>query len=185
VSDAELVARAREGRHRRVRRAGGPASPAVYRARSRRPASHEAEDVAQEAFLTAYQKIASYREEASFKTWLLTIAWRRALSRRRSLAARWRRFVSTEAPEAPAADGKTRTQEGALIAAEMAAHVRRLVGALPSRLRDPLLLSASGDHTYREIAALLAIPEGTVKYRVSEARRRLKERLARLGYGDE
>ena len=186
VSDAELVARAREGdtaafgalvdRHR----------AAVYRAAlAATGRASEAEDVAQEAFLTAYQKIASYREEASFKTWLLTIAWRRALSRRRSLAARWRRFVSTEAHEAPAADGKTRTQEGALIAAEMAAHVRRLVGALPSRLRDPLLLSASGDHTYREIAALLAIPEGTAKYRVSEARRRLKERLARLGYGDE
>jgi RNA polymerase sigma factor (sigma-70 family) len=186
VSDAELVARARQGdtaafgelvdRHRR----------AVYRAaHAALGSAEEAEDVAQEAFLTAYQKMATYRGEASFKTWLLAIAWRRARRRRRGLASLWRRFVSGGALESPAPDGPPRPQEAALIDAERARHVQRLVRALPARLRDPLLLCASGEQTYREIAEVLGIPEGTLKWRVAEARRRLKQRLAALGYGDE
>jgi len=186
VSDAELVARARQGdtaafgelvdRHRR----------AVYRAaHAALGSAEEAEDVAQEAFLIAYQKMATYRAEASFKTWLLAIAWRRARRRRRGLASLWRRFVSGDAPESPAPEGPRRTQEAALIDAERVRHVQRLVRALPARLRDPLLLCASGEQTYREIAEVLGVPEGTLKWRVAEARRRLKQRLAALGYGDE
>jgi RNA polymerase sigma-70 factor, ECF subfamily len=185
VSDAELVARARQGdaaafgelveRHR----------AAVYRAvQAATGSASEAEDVAQEAFLAAYRKMATYRGEASFKTWLLTIAWRRAIARRRRLASFWRRFVSADPPET-ASPPHARTQESVLIEEERTRHVMRLVRALPARLRDPLLLCASGDQTYREIAAVLGIPEGTLKWRVSEARRRLKQRLAALGYGDE
>ena len=186
MSDAELVARAREGDTAAFGELVDRHRAAVYRAAlAALGRASEAEDVAQEAFLTAYRKMDTYRGEASFKTWLLTIAWRRALSRRRSLAVRWRRFVSEEVPEPAAADGPSRTQESALIAAEMADHVRRLVLALPVRLRDALLLSAAGDHTYSEIAAMLGIPEGTLKYRVVEARRQLRQRLVRLGYRDE
>ena len=63
-------------------------------------------------------------------------------------------------------------------------NVTRLIGTLPRKLRDALLLAASGDHTYGQISQMLGAPVGTVKWRVSEARRRLKRRLARLGYGD-
>jgi RNA polymerase sigma-70 factor (ECF subfamily) len=185
VSDAELVARAREGDRAAFGELVERHRAAVYRAAlAALGRASEAEDAAQEAFLAAYRKMGTYRAEASFKTWLLTIAWRHALGRRRSLAARWRRFVSTEEPASPAA-AETPTQEQALIAAEMAAHVRRLVQGLPARLRDPLVLSAAGDQTYAEIAVILGIPEGTLKYRVVEARRRLKERLVRLGYRHE
>jgi RNA polymerase sigma factor (sigma-70 family) len=185
VSDAELVARARQGdtaafgalveRHR----------AAVYRAAQAAVGSaSEAEDVAQEAFLAAYRRMATYRGEASFKTWLLTIAWRQALARRRRLASLWRRFVSADPPEA-VSSAPSRTPESVLIEDERARHVMRLVRALPARLRDPLLLCASGDQTYHDIAVVLGIPEGTLKWRVSEARRRLKQRLAALGYGDD
>ena len=138
--------------------------------------------MAQEAFLAAYRKMATYRGEASFKTWLLTIAWRQAVGRRRRLVSLWRRFVSGELPE-PASP--SRTQERVHIEAERTRHVMRLVRALPARLRDPLLLCAAGDQTYQEIAVVLGIPEGTLKWRVSEARRRLRQRLAAMGYGDE
>jgi RNA polymerase sigma factor (sigma-70 family) len=185
VSDAELVARARQGDHSAFGELVERHRAAVYRAaHAALGSASEAEDVAQEAFLAAYQKMATYRAEASFKTWLLTIAWRRALSRRRSLASRWRRFAAGDPPES-ADPRQRRTQEGALIDAEMARHVERLVRALPARLRDPLLLCAAGEQTYGDIAAVLGIPEGTLKWRVAEARRRLKERLVRLGYGHE
>jgi DNA-directed RNA polymerase specialized sigma24 family protein len=51
-------------------------------------------------------------------------------------------------------------------------------------LRDPFLLAASGDHRYEDIATLLGTPIGTVKWRVSEARRMIRMKLDRLGHGD-
>lgn len=188
VSDAELVARARQGDSAAYGELVDRHRAAVYRAaHAALGSAGEAEDVAQESFLAAYRKLDSFRGEASFKTWLLRIAWRQALTRRRSLVSRWRRFVSTgDPPEPPPAARRAgRTPEATLIDAEMAGHVRRLVWALPSRLRDPLLLCAAGEQTYHEIASVLGIPEGTLKWRVAEARRRLKERLARMGYRDE
>lgn len=188
VSDADLVARARRGDTAAFGELVDRHRAAVYRAaHAALGSAGEAEDVAQEAFLAAYRRMDSYRGEASFKTWLLKIAWRQALSRRRGLVSRWRRFVSTADPAEPTApEGRReRTPEATLIDAEMAGHVQRLVRALPARLRDALLLSAAGEQTYHEIALVLGIPEGTLKWRVAEARRRLKDRLVRLGYRDE
>jgi len=186
VSDAELVARARQGDTTAFGELVDRHRAAVYRAaHAALGSAEEAEDVAQEAFLAAYRKMATYRGEASFKTWLLAIAWRRARGRRRRLASLWRRFVSGDVPDAPAPDRAPRTQERDLIEAERVRHVQRLVPALPPRPRDPLLLCAAGEQTYHEIAAVLGIPEGTLKWRVAEARRRLKQRLAALGYGDD
>ena len=50
----------------------------------------EADDVAQEAFVTAFQKLETFRGESSFKTWLLAITWRKAIDRRKSIS-RWMR----------------------------------------------------------------------------------------------
>src|SRR6188472_2721511 len=52
----------------------------------------EADDVAQETFVTAYRKLAGFRGEAAFRTWLLSIAWRKAIDRRKSLT-RWLRLA--------------------------------------------------------------------------------------------
>ena len=49
---------------------------------------------------------------------------------------------------------------------------------------DPFLLAASGDHRYEGIAAMLSVPVGTVKWRISEARRLIRMKLDRLGHGD-
>ena len=53
---------------------------------------------------------------------------------------------------------------------------------LPRKLRDPLLLASSGDYSYEQIAGMLRIPLGTVKWRVSEARKVLKVKMAAMGY---
>jgi RNA polymerase sigma-70 factor (ECF subfamily) len=148
----------------------------------------EAEDVAQETFVTAYQKLGTYRAEASFKTWVVAIAWRKALDRRSSLSRWWRRTrpgqdatnEPGDAVERVAAGGPS--QEDELLGTELSRHIRRLVAGLPAKLRDPLLLIGSGDHSYEEAAAVIGAPVGTVKWRVSEARRLLKRKLARLGY---
>jgi RNA polymerase sigma-70 factor (ECF subfamily) len=153
----------------------------------------EAEDVAQEVFVTAYQKLDGFRGDASFKTWILAIAWRKALDRRTSLSRRWRTLIRPTNQATP--DGVTDvaerlpannpSHEDEFLRSELAGHIQRLVRTLPSKLRDALLLAGAGDHTYDEMAAILRAPVGTVKWRVSEARRLLKQKLVRLGYAND
>jgi RNA polymerase sigma-70 factor (ECF subfamily) len=58
------------------------------------------------------------------------------------------------------------------------------IDALSPKLRDALLLAQSGDYGYAEVAAMLKVPVGTVKWRVSEARRQVRQRLSALGFVD-
>ncbi|HXW05315.1 MAG TPA: RNA polymerase sigma factor [Vicinamibacterales bacterium] len=189
VPDLDLVRRAQDGdaaafgelveRHRR----------AVFRAAvaaTRNPA--EADDVAQEAFVTAYRKLSGFRGDSSFRTWMLSIAWRKALDRRKSVA-RWLRMTVTpgDAAETTAdmmdrVPAAARSQEDALAAAELQKALRRLIQSLPRKLRDALLLAGSGEYSYDEIGQMLGVPVGTVKWRVSEARRVLKQKLASIGH---
>jgi RNA polymerase sigma-70 factor (ECF subfamily) len=189
VSDLDLVRRAQAGdadafgelveRNRR----------AVFRAAlAALGSAAEADDVAQDAFVMAYRKIASFRGEAAFRTWLLAIAWRKALDRRKSLT-RWLRV--TAAPPEGDADAPNwieqmpadqRTQEENLAAAQLQQKVKLLIRTLPRKLRDALLLAGSGDYTYDQISHILGVPVGTVKWRVSEARRVLKQKLAAVGH---
>ncbi len=190
VTDVELVARARQGdpaafgelveRHR----------AAVYRAALaalRSPA--DAEDAAQDAFLLAYRRLDSFRGDASFKTWLLTITWHQAINRRRSLSSVWRRVVApkTEAEadammaNAPAAGP---SPEAAAAQEELRRGIREAIRALSPKLRDALLLAQAGDYSYEEIGAMLHAPLGTIKWRVSEARKMIRKHLEAHGYGD-
>jgi RNA polymerase sigma-70 factor, ECF subfamily len=152
----------------------------------------EADDVAQEAFITAYRKLGSFRGESQFRTWLLSITWRKAIDRRSSLA-RWLKLAAAP-PRDEAGDemydtmarlpSPLRSQEEALAEAELHRNVTRLIRSLPHKLRDALLLAGSGDYTYEQIAGMLGTPVGTVKWRVAEARRVLRRKLSALGYLD-
>ena len=192
MSDLELVSRARAGdtaafgelveRHR----------TAVFRAALAVLGSPEdAEDVAQEACVLAFRKLDAFRGEASFRTWLLTIAWRHALTRRRRLAG-W--LQSLRGLPGTASDDGTywdvrgtswagdEDAEQVAMRRERVAAVGTAIRGLSPKLRHCLLLAASGDYSYEEIGAMVGAPVGTVKWRVSEARRQVKTRLARLGW---
>jgi RNA polymerase sigma-70 factor (ECF subfamily) len=140
----------------------------------------EAEDAAQDAFVTAWRKLPGFRRQASFRTWLLTIAWRKALDRRR----RRRLWLSRIAP-VPDADHNAvdlvhatgSDPERQAVSADLVRRARIEIRRLSPRLRDALLLACSGAHRYEEIAAMLRVPVGTVKWRVAEARRILSARL--------
>lgn len=148
----------------------------------------DADDVAQETFVTVHQKLPGFRGDATFRTWLLAITWRKALDRRKSVTRWVRRLASNVAEDAApiveqvAATG--RSQEDAMLASELQAELKSLIATLPRKLRDALLLAGSGDYSYAEIAATLRIPIGTVKWRVSEARKVLKQKLAAKGLTD-
>lgn len=152
----------------------------------------EADDVAQEAFVTAFQKLQGFRGDASFKTWLLAITWRKAIDRRKSVARWMQRLVSPAHSEETgeewnpmdrlAAGGQS--QEDELVTSDLQRRLKPLIASLPKKLRDALLLAGSGDHTYEEIGQMLKIPTGTVKWRVSEARKVLKHKMQAMGYTD-
>jgi RNA polymerase sigma-70 factor (ECF subfamily) len=72
---------------------------------------------------------------------------------------------------------ETRDPEQRAVARDLARRVRDEIGRLSPRLRDTLLLASSGEHSYEEISAMLRIPIGTVKWRVSEARKIIEKNV--------
>ena len=163
---------------------------AVYRAAyAALGSAADADDVVQDAFVAAYRRLRSFRGDSSFRTWLLSIAWRKAMDRRRSVT-RWMRLTVTHdrfedgatdvVERVPALEPST---DERLESAELQRHLRTMIATLPRKLRDVLLLAGSGEHSYEEIGGMLSIPVGTVKWRASEARRVLRKKLTALGYG--
>jgi RNA polymerase sigma-70 factor (ECF subfamily) len=184
VTDDELVERTLRGDSTAFGELVSRHGPAVYRAAlAALGSAADAEDVMQEAFVLAFRKLPHFRHDASFKTWLLTITWRRALRWRRSPAHQLKRLVSAEGQFSSDLPEHRPTPEQAAIAGEIHSDVLRLIRSLPTRLRDPLLLSAGGRCSYAELSDILGVPTGTVKWRVSEARRLLRAKLERLGHG--
>ena len=182
VSDSELVDRARRGdtaafgtlvdRHR---------TPVFRAALAALGSPEDAEEVAQEAFLAAHRALGGFRGDASFRTWVIAIAWRKALTRRRSVRTMMRRFVEPPTESGWEFPDPGRSQEQAVLDAELRNQLRRLVSRLAPKLRDALLLAATGEHTMEEIAVILGIPTGTVKWRIAEARKRVKVGLEARG----
>jgi RNA polymerase sigma-70 factor (ECF subfamily) len=189
VIDVDLVARARRGDPAAFGELVDRHRSAVYRAALAALGSPaDAEDAAQDAFLLAYRRLDSFRGDASFKTWLLTITWHQAINRRRSLTSVWRRMVASKTEEdadaamAGIASGGP-SPEQAAEQEQLRRGIREAIRALSPKLRDALLLAQAGDYSYDEIGAMLRVPTGTIKWRVSEARRVIRKRLEECGHG--
>lgn len=134
----------------------------------------DAEDVAQEAMLRAYQKFDRLRDATRFRAWLVRITFRLALDRWRSARRREQRETEWALPERRPSPPTTED-----IAASNAfqARLEKAVEELPAKLRLVLLLAAMEGYTLEEVAELLGVPLGTVKSRLFFARKRLSEKL--------
>ena len=128
----------------------------------------EAQDVAQEAYARAYQRFRQLRDRERFRAWIVRMTWRLALDRQRGE----RRRITREQHVAPAPITDT------TVADERAALLWQAIDALPEKLRMVTVLAGIEGHDMREVGALLGLPEGTVKSRLFEARRRMKEYLS-------
>jgi RNA polymerase sigma-70 factor (ECF subfamily) len=125
---------------------------------------HKAQDVAQEAFLVAYQRLSTLRQAEAFGPWLRGIVFRCA-SRARRKERRWEPLGDDDAPPAPA---------GSDVATVDA--VVRALGALPAKQREAVVLFYLHDYSQREVAQFLGVPETTVVSRLHKARLAFKGR---------
>jgi RNA polymerase sigma-70 factor (ECF subfamily) len=141
----------------------------------------EARDVAQEAFLRAYQAIGGFKREARFSSWLYQIATN--LCRDRLRRRKTRATVSLEALE-EAGPVMVETRPGAherLLERDLAQAVRRAVHALPEEQREVVILKEYQELTFLEIAQALDVPVSTVKTRLYRGLGQLRLRLEREG----
>jgi RNA polymerase sigma-70 factor (ECF subfamily) len=131
-----------------------------------------AEDMAQEAFLRAWNNLPSFRPGSSLRNWLYRIAVNAALDvlRRRTEEPVEDERMERMTDEAPG-------PEAVVIAREQAAFLQQAMRSLPEAARSVLVLREYGELSYQEIASVLDIPVGTVMSRLNYARNRLRELL--------
>ena len=128
----------------------------------------EAWDVAQEAFIRAYQALPSFRGQSAFYTWLYRIVMNVAADRGRSRGAQGRAFGTERVPEEDwerVLPDQNRGEQGPEAAAARAEERQRIMQALDTLSEDHrkiIVLSDLEGLSYREIAETLEIPMGTV-----------------------
>ena len=145
----------------------------------------DADEAVQEAAVAAWKRLDGLQDPGAFRGWFMRIVWRKAIDRRRSLRSWFDRFGAAPTPDDQPMEftASDPAPDAILISRELAVAIAQVIKSLPPKLRDPFLLAASGDHRYEEIAAMLGTPLGTVKWRVSEARRQIRVKLDRMGHG--
>lgn len=136
-----------------------------------------AEDVAQETFLKAYDKIDQLQDASRVHSWLLRIAVNKA---RDHLRSRQRHPVSPEG-NAGIAGNPDDIPEARLLAKEECAVLNAGIDNLASEYQEVLFLKYHYEYTTKRIAEVLGIPEGTVKTRLRKARSLLEESLQSAG----
>jgi RNA polymerase sigma-70 factor, ECF subfamily len=134
----------------------------------------DAEEVAQEALLRAYQKFHRLRNPAQFRPWLVRITFRLALDRWRSTRRRRLRETEWALPDLRPA---VPTAEEVASANAFQLRLEKAMAELPEKSRLVLLLAAIEGHTLAEVSEILAVPIGTVKSRLFFARKQLAEKL--------
>lgn len=130
---------------------------------------HEAEDLVQEAYRSAWKGRQHFQEGRGDRAWLMSILRRRAIDR-------WRR----RPPPMPVSGEESlevRVPGEDPLANDFTDEMQSALSRLPVELRETLLLVVVGELTHQEVADLLEIPLGTVLSRVSRARSRLREYL--------
>ena len=140
----------------------------------------EAAEISQEAFLSAYRAIGTFRGDANFSTWLYRIALNHAATRRKSLNTRQQHSVAMENVE-PASDPHPGPAES-MEKKEIRQRVQQALNRLDPEDATIILLRDLQDVPYDEVARTLEIPIGTVKSRLHRARQALRSQLAGYFY---
>jgi len=183
--EADLLTRARQGDRTAFGALVRRYQRRVYAAALHVTGNHsDADDVAQEAFVRAYRGLDSFDGRSDFFTWLYRITINTGLNRLRS-GKRLTALAQAGAVDAAQVGGRPeslgvprhRPDELAALSQEVRT-VLAAIATLSAPLRITLVLATIERLPHKQIAEILDIPEGTVAWRVNEARRVLRERLA-------
>jgi len=134
------------------------------------------EELAGDAILRAFERADHYRPELPFEPWLIVIARRLALSRLRS-ASRRREYPTAPEDLRDAADTRHRGPESECVREAERGEVAAFVRALPERERELAFLVYGSEMSLADAARATGSPLGTVKWRMSRIRARMKETL--------
>lgn len=141
----------------------------------------EAEDVVQEAFVAAYRKLDDFDPRFRFYTWLYRIARNRCLNRLRRRKV-WALVSFSDPHRAPSIAAAERADRG-VEDAQLGEALADCRSRLPADQREVFDLRHAEEASYREIAAALSIPEGTVMSRLARAREKMRACLEAKGFG--
>jgi RNA polymerase sigma-70 factor (ECF subfamily) len=145
--------------------------PRIHSLARRMVGSELADEATQDVFVRAWEKLASYRGEAAFGTWLHRVAINVILGRRKQLGIRRQRFVNGESVVGRLASNPK--------SAETAIDFEAAIGELPDGAQQVFVLHDVEGYKHGEIAEMLGISAGTSKSQLHRARMILREHMDR------
>src|SRR5881296_3387212 len=131
----------------------------------------QAEERTQDAFVRAWERLATFRGDSSFSSWLYRLTVNEVLLGRRAERRREQRIVTTDDPAA------LERPRGAEVGAEIALDLERAVAALPPGAREVFVLHDVEGYRHGEIAGMLGVTSGTTKAQLHRARMMLRRHL--------
>lgn len=142
---------------------------------------HEAEDIAQEAFIRAYVNISRFNIELKFSTWLFRIATNLCIDRIRKKKPDY--YLDAEVPGTDGLNmysqisSNTRLPEEDVERLELQALIQSEISKLPEKYRSVIVLKYIEELSLNEISEILELPLGTVKTRIHRGREALRKQL--------
>ncbi|OZU87497.1 RNA polymerase sigma factor SigW [Virgibacillus indicus] len=143
--------------------------------------AHEAEDIAQEAFIRAYVNIHSFDDKRKFSTWLYRIATNLTIDRIRKRKPDY--YLDAEVKGTDGLDmysqlaSKDRLPGEEVESIELQRYIHQEISGLPPKYRSIIMLRYLEEFSLQEISDILDIPLGTVKTRIHRGREALRKRL--------
>lgn len=134
----------------------------------------DAEDAVQDAFIRALERLESLDRSRPFRPWFFRIVVNQALNFRRGRAVRATEVIPESAP------ALTTSPETSAVRGEMRDRLQLALDALPETQRVVIQLADLEEFTSAEIAVIMDMPDGTVRWHLHQARRALRGVLAPL-----
>jgi RNA polymerase sigma-70 factor (ECF subfamily) len=146
---------------------------------------HDAEDIVQETFVRVMRHRRELTGVRDVRAWLARIAWRLAVDRGKNSSSLSRTLIPEPADTLETLRAPGAGAEHMMITAQMLDIAEQLIQGLPRELRDVLTLASAEEMTSAEMAAVLDIPEASVRTRLFRARQLLKQKMASMLEGKE
>jgi RNA polymerase sigma-70 factor, ECF subfamily len=142
---------------------------------------HEAEDIAQEAFIRAYVNIRSFNQDLKFSTWLFRIATNLCIDRLRKKKPDYYLDAEVAGTEGLTMYSQVSSDsplpETEVESLELQETVQKEILKLPEKYRSAIVLKYMEDMSLNEISEILELPLGTVKTRIHRGREALRQQL--------